>query len=360
MNTTLPSVSLSGLYTHFDILDTITGVVRTITQAPNELTEQGLIMFGQDDPRWHRFNRCLLSPTALRATDIGWGDIIPTNSNPSDPLCSNLVASEINDSYHGDVTKDDDGVFLFFEATKSWTFRQGIVGTFKTVLSGHMESTADVPTGSGPIKPKTSLTEVCPLTGDSEYDNWKLFPTSIATLFDTATISLTATDVLTVTHRIRINLPKYQPASRLSDIEIGGQLYEFNVKPYLPAYDALLPTNLPITKMSYTNSSEMTGGLVPGIRQSVTDGSFDEMGTSFIVPGGDYTTTIQSSHMVDEVVILSPAMEHTLTFEPGDGQGKVGYLLLNGCGSWYEVEITPPIPKRSVDKLSLTFTFIWG
>lgn len=360
MNKTLQSASLGGLYTRFDILDTVTGVVRTITQAPNALTEQGLIMFGNDDPRWHQFNRCLLSSSVLSTSDIGWGDIIPTNSDPTNPVCSKFVASEVNSSYHGDVTKDDDGTSLFFEATKSWTFRQGIVGTFDTVLSGHMESTTDVPNNSGPIIPRASLTTPCPLTGDVEYDNWILYPISVATLSALGTITLVATDVLTVTHQIRVNLPKYQPTISLDNLQIGGQVYSFNARPYLPAYDALLPTNVPITKMTYTDSAAMTGGLVPGIRQSVTDGSFNVGGTPFITGGGDYTDTEQDSYIINDVQILRTAMKHTVTFAPSEGRGKVGYLLINGCMSWYEVEIVPPIPKRDVDKLSLTFTFLWG
>ena len=364
MNNTLQSATMGGLYTRFDIEDTLTGVVRSYTQAPNELTEQGLVMFGSDDPRWHQFNRCLLSRQVLNSEGIRWGEVIPTNSNPDDPLCGNFVASDINDTYHGDVTKDDDGVYLFFEATKTWTFRQGLVGEFTTVLSGHVEETTEVPTSGGVIKSTNELTEPCSLTGETDYKNWKVYPISIARIPSfvglPTTLTLVATDILTVTHRLRLNLPKYVPAMVLDNVVVGSQAYSFIARPYIPAYDALRPTNVPITKMSYHNSSEMTGGLVSDLRSTVTDGSFDEVGTPFILNEGDYTTSSRNSITIDDEVVYLSSIKHTLTFDPGDGQGKVGYLLINGAGSWYEVEITPPIPKRDVDKLSLTFTFAWG
>lgn len=361
---TLQSSTMSGLYTHFEIEDTLTGVVRSYTQAPNKLTEQGLAKFGNDDPKWHRFNRCLLSRQVLSSGDVSWGEVIPTNSNPDDPLCSMFVASEENVAYHGDFVKIDDGTVLAFEGIKSWTFRQGISGTFHMVISGHMESTTDVPDGVSVLRPPEELLTRCPLTGLEDYSNWKLFPISVAMLPEDVNgptvLTLQPTDILTVTHRLRLTLPKYVPGLLLDDVTIGNQVYSFYAKPYLPAYDALVPTNIPMTRMSYCNSSEMTDGLVAGIRQSITDGDLDTEGTAFVIGEGDYSSSLQGKTIIDGEDVDIPVMQHTLTLKPEDGHGRIGYLLINGCGAWYEVEITPPIVKRNIDKLSLTFNFYWG
>ena len=362
----LQTSKMSGEYTRFEIEDTLTGVIHTYAPAPNDLTQEGLASFGSDDPKWHSFNRCLMSRRPLTENELAWGEVIPSNSNPADPWCSNFVASEVNDVYHSDITKQDDGAVLYIEATKSWTFRQGIVGDFNIVVSGYMESTKEVPAGSGPLKPQSSLTTSCPVTGDTKYDNWKLYPASIASLptlptNPTGTITLAATDVLTVTHSLRIYLPKYIQGVLMNDIVIGGQTHTVVARPYVPAYNALKLTNVPITKMSYCDSSEMTGGLVPGLRQTIRDGGFDEPGTPFIKGGGDYTKSERVKiSQVGEPDKFASAINHQLVLEPISGQGHVGYFLLNGCGAWYEVEVDPPIPKRDVDRLSLTFMFTWG
>lgn len=362
----LQTSKMHGEYTRFEVEDTLTGVIRTYAPAPNELTQEGLVSFGSDDPKWHSFNRCLMSRRFLTEDELAWGEIIPSNSNPDDPWCSNFVASEVNDAYHSDITKQDDGANFYIQATKSWTFRQGIVGDFNMVVSGHMESTEEVPANSGPLKDHSSLTTLDPVTGDTEYDNWKLYPTSIAPLpflptNPTGTITLAATDILTVSHSIRIYLPKYIPGVLFNEIVIGGNTHTLFARPYLPAYDALKLTNVPITKMSYCNSSEMTGGLVSGLRQTIRDGGFDELGTPFITGDGDYTNSERVKISEDgEPDKFTNAIQHQLVLEPSSGQGYIGHFLLNGCGAWYEVEVDPPIPKRAVDRLSLTFMFTWG
>lgn len=362
INTVLQSVCLSGVYTRFDIENTLTGEVRSLAQAPNKITPQALLMFGSAESKWHLFNYCVIGRVALDEDSLEWGQLIPTNSNPDAALCDLLVASRPNDDPHAEITKVDTGMEMYLEATKSWTFRQGLEGSFNVVMSGLLETTDDVPTVDDILVPTDDLTEPCKLTGDTLYKNWVFHAQSVAGIETSEGVPtemvLNPVDVLTVTHVLRLQLPKYQAPVVLSGVDLGDGIERmFVAKPFEAAYDALLPTNTPLTRMRYSDSAAMTDGLVPGLRESVTNGSFGDVGTSFITGPGDYSNTEQVTTEDGDVL---PIIKHTLTFEDDDGHGEVGYFLLQGAGAWYEVEVTPKIKKRNVDKLEMNFYFEWG
>lgn len=355
MSIALHHTSIGGVYTRFDIKNMVTGDVRSAIQSPNRITPKALAMFGNPDAKWHTFNRCLIARAGFDANSLEWGEVIPTNSNPSDPLCDFLVASEENSTPHSQIEKVDDGERMYLKATKSWTFRQGIEGVFDTVMSGLMESTTELAMDGDPLLPVIDLVGPCKLTGLSEYQNWKLHVQS-TTAIDS--LELTPVDVLTVTHTMIVDLPKYQNQSTWSDIDLGdGVLREFTVRPYAPAYDVLDTAGEPITRMYYVNSAGMTGGAIPGLLQSVTDGSFGTPGSRVITRDGDYDINEQ---MVDIDNELLPNIVHSFVFNPADGQGEIGYFLLSGGFSWYEVEVVPKINKRNIDKLQLNFQIGWG
>lgn len=361
IKSTFPSASLGGVYTRFEIRNSLTGEVRTLTQSPNSLTPKALAMFGDDEDKWHQFNRCLLSRDTTGLNGLEWGEIIPVNSNPTHPLSVGLIASDENTQYHQNIQRVDDGTILYFEASKTWVFRQGLSGTFKTVLSGHMETTQDILPTDSPLQPVGELTTLCPLTGDVAYDNWKFFPASVADILDNeglpTELVLNPVDVLTVEHVLRLSLPKYQEQIIIPDVNLGASFtHTFVARPYVDAYDALVTENMLVTRMLRSDSSVMTGGVIEGLRHLVTDGSFDTPGTPFVIDNGDYTSSVQATSSGDPI----PMVRHELTIAEEGGQGRISYLVVNGCGSWYEVEITPPIPKRNVDTITLNFFFEWG
>lgn len=315
-----------GQFSNISITDTLTGVTRQLSSTPNKITDKALVHFFEQDNKYHNFHQCFISKDELSDELEVWG----TNSDK-------FIESNISLSPHSSIETIDDGSTFAFRAKKTFKFSKGIEGEFKTIALGFKQRDEHT-VSSVPV------------------DN--LFIQSIASIeSETGTsLVLKPTDVLSVTHVLTVNLPKYASNTVIPQVRVDGKLqaYDIQIEPLQDRFDSsMMSEGESITRM-YRNTPNQLGYADESLLSLINHASLLQ---GVQEHSGDWTITEQQ---LDSDGNKQPVIKSTINLSETLGNLTIDRMVITGPQSWYLVSISPALTKSRLESLSLSFYFSWG